>query len=517
MTSRPRWAKAAVVVPWLNWIEQPPPKGQVAGSNPAGITSLRPLRRCQDFAAKVAVDAIPMERRQTPVKLPNFLARRRPPSKEDAAAAALLEMIDRTQATIRFTPDGQVVDCNQNFLDTLGYRREEVIGRHHSMFVDPGFAASSDYARFWSDLRDGKAFTDQFPRRSKTGRTVWIQATYAPVRNDAGKVDGVVKIATDISARRELLDSLAQSLTRLSEGDLTTRFEDSDIPDIKCLGSAFNVAIDRLERTMRTARDVSEAVSQTADEITQASGDLSHRTESQAATLEQTAAAVEQLTQTVRSAAESARQVASSVEDAEAAAGESGAVMEQAIAAMSKIERSAEEIAKIIGVIDDIAFQTNLLALNAGVEAARAGEAGRGFAVVASEVRLLAQRATEAAGEIKQIISESGRQVSEGVGLVTRTGDGLKRIVDGVAIISRHIGTIATGADEQATSLAEVNTAVAQLDQVAQQNAAMVEETTAASQTLSGDARQLAAEISSFRVGHAGASSGDWSAGSRAA
>ena len=229
---------------------------------------------------------------------------------------------------------------------------------------------------------------------------------------------------------------------------------------------------------------------------------------------------MEQLTQTVRSAAESARQVEGSVHDAQSAARESDEVMKQTILAMSNIERSAEEISKIIGVIDDIAFQTNLLALNAGVEAARAGEAGRGFAVVASEVRLLAQRATEAAGEIKQLISDSGRHVSDGVGLVTRTGDALKRIVEGVAVISTHIGTIASGADEQATSLAEVNTAVAQLDQVAQQNAAMVEETTAASQTLSSDARQLAAEIARFRVGEGAvhpAAADDWGPTPRAA
>ena len=453
---------------------------------------------------------------------PFFSSRQRGPSKEEAAATALLDMIDRTQAMIRFKTDGEIVDCNQNFLDTLGYRREEVVGRHHSMFADPEFARSAAYNQFWADLRAGKAFTDQFPRLAKGGRTVWIQATYAPVRNAAGEVDGVVKLATDISARRALLDSLAESLTRLSEGDLTTRFAESDVPDVKALGDAFNLAVTRLEKTMRTTRDVSEAVSRTADEISQASSDLSHRTESQAATLEETAAAVEQLTQTVRSAAESARQVEVSVHDAQSAAGESDQVMNQTIQAMSDIESSAEKISKIIGVIDDIAFQTNLLALNAGVEAARAGEAGRGFAVVASEVRLLAQRATEAAGEIKQLISDSGKHVSEGVGLVTRTGDALKRIVEGVSIISRHIGTIATGADEQATSLAEVNTAVAQLDQVAQQNAAMVEETTAASQTLSNDARQLASEIGRFQVGDSGMGGGyaaetEWSSRRRVA
>ena len=468
----------------------------------------------------VRIAASMANRRPTHVKSPSFRFARSAPDAEAQAATALLEMIDRTQATIRFRPDGEIVECNQNFLDTLGYRREEVIGRHHSMFADPDFAQSAAYTQFWADLRAGKAFTDQFPRVAKGGRTVWIQATYAPVRNAAGEVDGVVKIATDISARRALLDSLAESLTRLSEGDMTTRFADSDIPEIMALGSAFNRAVCRLEQAMCTTRHVSQAVSQTADEISQASSDLSHRTENQAATLEETAAAVEQLTQTVRSAAESARQVEGSVHDAQSAARESDEVMKQTILAMSNIERSAEEISKIIGVIDDIAFQTNLLALNAGVEAARAGEAGRGFAVVASEVRLLAQRATEAAGEIKQLISDSGRHVSDGVGLVTRTGDALKRIVEGVAVISTHIGTIASGADEQATSLAEVNTAVAQLDQVAQQNAAMVEETTAASQTLSSDARQLAAEIAKFRVGEGAghpAAADDWGPTPRAA
>ena len=227
---------------------------------------------------------------------------------------------------------------------------------------------------------------------------------------------------------------------------------------------------------------------------------MSNRTETQAATLEQTAAALEELTATVRSAAEGAKQVEDIVAHATTAAKGSNQVVQDAIVAMDHIQGSSDKISRIISVIDDISFQTNLLALNAGVEAARAGEAGRGFAVVASEVRALAQRSTEAAGEIKQLISESSNHVNQGVELVGKAGVELNAIIENVGNISGHVSDIARGAQEQSITLEEINTGVGQLDAVTQQNAAMVEETTAASQILANDAANLAMQVEKFNT-----------------
>jgi methyl-accepting chemotaxis protein len=239
--------------------------------------------------------------------------------------------------------------------------------------------------------------------------------------------------------------------------------------------------------------------------MSQASDDLSRRTEQQAATLEQTAAALDEVTATVKKTASGAAEANTLVNETRANAEHSGDVVRAAVGAMGQIEGSSKQISQIIGVIDEIAFQTNLLALNAGVEAARAGDAGRGFAVVASEVRALAQRSADAAKEIKQLISASSSQVESGVKLVGETGEALKRIGERVGQVSLLVKEIAASAQEQATALSEVNTAVNQMDQVTQQNAAMVEQSTAACHNLARESEELTRLVAKFRVGGASA------------
>lgn len=419
---------------------------------------------------------------------------------------ALREMIDRTQAMIEFEPNGTIKHANQNFLDTVGYALDEIVGQHHKMFVYPSFVKNPLYQQMWDDLAAGKSVTDQFPRLRKDGQVVWIQATYAPILDGEGNVTSVVKIATNITARRAEIAEIASALEELRDGNLTHRCKPSTIEDIARLANSYNEAVVSLEGAISTVRSVADGVEKTSDEMNTSSSELSQRTENQAATLEETAAAIEELTSTVRSSAEGAKEVEHAVQTARTTAEDSGQVVSDAIQAMSQIENSSEEIAKIISVIDDIAFQTNLLALNAGVEAARAGEAGRGFAVVASEVRALAQRSADAAGEIKGLILESSKHVSNGVTLVGRAGTELENIINSVNSISENVTTIARGAEEQAVTLGEINTGIGQLDEVTQHNAAMVEEATAASQTLANDSKEMSRQMARFTTsGGAGA------------
>ena len=296
-------------------------------------------------------------------------------------------------------------------------------------------------------------------------------------------------------------ETVGVALAALAEGDLTARIGD-DIPeDFVRLRHDFNAAAEKLQGTMKAVAANAQGVRSGAAEITQASDDLSRRTEQQAASLEQTAAALHQITTTVHKTAEAATEARNAATVARADTERSNEVLRETIGAMNGIETSSSQIAQIIGVIDEIAFQTNLLALNAGIEAARAGDAGRGFAVVATEVRALAQRSASAAKEIKELIAASGQQVETGVKLVGETGKALGQIVEQVTRLSSLISDIAASAQEQATGLSEVNTAVNHMDQVTQQNAAMVEETTAASYNLDKEASELAQLIGQFRIG----------------
>ena len=298
-----------------------------------------------------------------------------------------------------------------------------------------------------------------------------------------------------------VVESIASGLDRLSKGDLTSRLNQVFTAEYEKLRADFNATADSLREAMTTIAAATDGISTGSDQIAHASDDLSRRTEQQAASLEETSAALNIITDTVRTMAGNAGDAAKVVLATRAAAEASGAVVQQAIDAMGRIKGSSTQISNIIGVIDEIAFQTNLLALNAGVEAARAGDAGRGFAVVASEVRGLAQRSAEAAKEIKALISASTVQVESGVVLVDKTGVALKDIVAKVLEMDVLVQRISSSSREQATGLAEINTAVSQMDQVVQQNAAMVEESTAAAHALKSETQDLTTMIGRFQIG----------------
>jgi methyl-accepting chemotaxis protein len=312
-------------------------------------------------------------------------------------------------------------------------------------------------------------------------------------RNDAARAEAARQVA-------QVVDGLGRGLERLAQGDLTYRVREDWAGEYRKIQDDFNGAIDQLQETLTAIVESSREVSSASAEISSSTTDLSQRTEEQAANLEETSASMEEIAATVKKNAENAQQANGLMQGTRDVAGRGGEVVAEAVAAMSRIEETSRKISDIISVIDEIARQTNLLALNAAVEAARAGEAGRGFAVVASEVRNLAQRSSQAAKDIKDLIQNSSTAVGQGVQLVNRAGESLTDILKSINEVAAIVADIANASAEQAAGIDQINQALNQMDEVTQQNSALVEENAATAKTLEHQSSALDGRVAAFRL-----------------
>ncbi len=419
-----------------------------------------------------------------------------------------LAAISKAQAVIEFSLDGRIITANDNFLKTFGYTLEEVRGQHHSMFVDPAYRQSPEYRMFWDKLGRGEYDANQYKRISKSGKEVWIQASYNPIVDADGKPFKVVKYATDVTAQvrasqmlQQAVQQTQEAVNAAKENDLTQRIPlEGKTGEIEALCSGVNGLLDTMSTVIAEIKTAAREVTNASAEISTSTTDLSQRTEEQAASLEETSASMEEISATVKKNAENAQQANQSAAGTRDVADRGGQVVAKAVDAMAKIEESSRKISDIIGVIDEIARQTNLLALNAAVEAARAGEAGRGFAVVASEVRSLAQRSSQAAKDIKDLITNSNGQVKDGVELVNKAGGALSEIVNSIKKVAEIVSDIANASIEQSTGIEQVNKALTQMDEVTQQNSALVEENAATAKTLEHQAKAMNDRVDAFRI-----------------
>jgi methyl-accepting chemotaxis protein len=466
---------------------------------------------------------------------------------------SLRAAIDKSQAVIEMDMDGTILTANESYLKMFGYTLAEITGKLYTLFVDPVERNGQQYQALWEHMRAGQFEQGRFKRVGKNAREIWVRASFNPLLDQDGKAWKVVKFASEItpiiiearaldstvheaqdvihavlagaddrriglSGKTGNLELLAVSINQMIDsvlttvdetmevvqhavaGDLTSRMKVSDKSGhFKTLAESVNSMIQAMMEVVSSLAETSREVQVGAEEISRGNLALSRRTEEQAASLEETASSMEQMTSIVRNNADNAARANELAGAAREHAERGGTVVNSAVAAMSAINVASKKIADIIVLINEIAFQTNLLALNAAVEAARAGEYGRGFAVVASEVRSLASRSAAAAKEIKALIQDSAAKVDEGTKLVGESGKVLGEIVMRVKDVTVVMGEIANSSREQATGIEQVNKAVTSMDGVTQQNAALVEEASAASQALTEQAKNLTKLIEHYR------------------
>ena len=378
----------------------------------------------------------------------------------DADYQGQIEAIDKSQAVVEFEMDGTIIKANDVFLDAIGYTLDEIKGRHHKMFVDPADRDGEAYREFWETLNRGEYTRGEYKRIGKDGREVWIQGSYNPIMDLSGKPWKVVKYATDVTSRVQLEREAEEQRKKTQE---------------------------LISEVIESAHQFAEG----ARVIAESSANLSDGAQNQAASVEEMNAAVSELGEAIKVISLSASDSKEQASKTACLADNASKTRNDAVTAMRLIEKSSEQITDIIQVISDIASQTNLLALNAAIEAARAGEHGLGFAVVADEVRKLAERSSEAAKEITQLIKESSRRVAEGAELSDKVGESLVAIVTAVENTAAGIAQIAEQTETQSASADQVQVAIQSVSETTESNAASAEELAASAQQLGAQSQTL--------------------------
>jgi len=474
---------------------------------------IRPIRQCGELATAIGNgrydNPIDDSRRdevgQLMAGLAQMQAKLRHQIQSERAQKAEFEgkltAISRSQLVVEYDLAGTVLWANARLLDVFGYRLEEAVGAQHTLFVDPGERNDARQKRRWEQFARGEGESGRYRLLAKGGREVWIQASYDPILNLDGKPYKVIACGADVTAEVHATSALDDVVQGALSGDLCTRMPtDGAAGHQDALAGRTNALLDATAALVRNIKIAAQEVQNGVQDIAQGNMSLSQRTEEQASRLERTTASVQQATTSGRETAEHAAQASHLVQVAQQQADRGAAIVGRAVEAMGTIRASSSRIGDIIGVIDGIAFQTNLLALNAAVEAARAGEAGRGFAVVASEVRNLASRSAQAAREIKALIGDSISRVAEGNSLVDASGQALAQISAAVREAVAVVSNIAEATRDQAIALAEVDAAMSDMDGLTQQNAALVEEAAAASQSIVEQVARLREIVAQYRL-----------------
>lgn len=450
----------------------------------------------------------------TPYKVIKFATDVTKSVSAELEAKGRLDAINRAMAVIEFDLNGNIQCANDNFLNTMGYQLSEILGKHHRLFVEDAYATSEEYKKFWQQLSSGSLLTGTFKRIDKQGKTIWLEASYNPILDADGKPYKIVKYATDVGSNRntKLLESVIANATELLEaiasGDLTAHMNNSAQNDqnsmfvnlIDQLQQAINHMSNALKTAISHAGDIAEVVTEVAGSVSSSSAQLNKRMQAQASALEETNLSMTEISNTVQENTNSAHKVAELTQTMQEQADAGMKVMTETIEAMQSIRQSSSKITDIVSLIDSIAFQTNLLALNAAVEAARAGEHGRGFAVVAGEVRALAQKSSEAAKDIRNLIGDSVARVENGTHLADKSGEMLTTINDSVGLVTQMVQQIATASYEQTKAIGQIHQSLNDIDIMTQENTALIHETSTAANSLSKEADDLRNSMAFFKT-----------------
>jgi methyl-accepting chemotaxis protein len=413
---------------------------------------------------------------------------------------ALAEMVDRSQARIEFTPEGEIVSVNAAFCAAMGYRPHELVGQHHRMFCDPGWAASPDYAAFWARLRAGEVFTAEIQRFARGARPVWLRATYAGALDAEGRVARVFKIATDVTAQKERALVFQRALNQIAAGELRVSVDVEAEGDDARVRDAIRASADGLVGLIRSAQGIARTVDSAAAEVAGASADLARSAARQAEGVEEMGGALRQVAQQAAQSSAALDEAARLASGAAERARSGDAQTHALIQAIEAIDARIGSVSTIGRSINEIAFQTNLLALNAGVEAARVGVHGRGFAVVAEEVRRLAHRAAEAAKAAEEHLQAVRATVQQSRAASGAAVEAFVGISADVRAVDAAVAKASTLGREQARAAREMSVALEEIEQTTVATSAAAEQASATAAQLRREGRALQGELGRFQL-----------------